>query len=116
EVNQVSPEWTGGVAVGETGALVGIVDESGTNEARLVSAETVRAAAARVQARRASVPQPWLGARGDAVALTPLQLFVTHGWPESEARALLNRQQGVLLTEVAPGTPAALAGLRRGDV
>src|SRR5205085_7965463 len=96
--------------------LVGIVDESATNEARLVAAETVRAAAARVQARRASVPQPWLGARGDAVAMTPLRMFLTRGWPEREARALLNKQQGVLLTDVAPGTPAALAGLRSGDV
>ena len=116
ELGQVSPEWTGGVAFGETGALVGIVDESATNEARLVAAGTVRAAAARVQARRASVPQPWLGARGDAVAMTPLRTFLTRGWPEREARALVSKQQGVLLTDVAPGTPAALAGLRSGDV
>ncbi len=116
EVKQVSHEWAGGVAFGEAGTLVGIVATSDAREARLVSADTVRAAAARVLARRASVPQPWLGARGDSVALAPLDLFVARGWPTREARALLSRRQGVLLTEVAPGTPAALAGLRAGDV
>jgi C-terminal processing protease CtpA/Prc len=69
-----------------------------------------------VLARRASVPQPWLGARGDSVAQSPLGLFVARGWPELEARAMVNRRQGVLLTEAAPGTPAAVAGLRSGDV
>ena len=116
EVEQASPEWGGGVAFDETGALVGIVDESTTRAARVVSATSVRAASARVLARRASVPQPWLGARGDSVALTPLNLFVARGWPELQARALVNRRQGVLLTEVAPGTPAAVAGLRPGDI
>jgi S1-C subfamily serine protease len=116
EVERVSPEWAGGVAFGETGTLVGIVDESDERGAHLVSAETVRAAAARVQARRASVPQPWLGARGDSVATTKFELFVARGWPEQAARMMMNRHQGVLLTEVAPGTPAAVAGLRPGDV
>ena len=116
EIRQVSPEWTGGVAFNESGALIGIVDESDANEARVIAAAAVRAAAARVQARRASVPQAWLGARGDAVTTKTLQFFVLRGWPEQEARALLSRQQGVLLTDVAPGTPAARAGLRSGDV
>lgn len=116
EVEQSSPDWGGGVAFATTGELVGIVNESAARATRLVSAESVRAAAARVLARRASVPQPWLGARGDAVALTPLNLFVARGWPELEARAMVNRHQGVLLTDVAPGTPAAVAGLRSGDI
>ncbi|HEX8180502.1 MAG TPA: PDZ domain-containing protein [Pyrinomonadaceae bacterium] len=116
EAGQVTPEWSGGVAFGETGALVGIVGDSDARAARVASAETVRAAAARVLAHRASVPQPWLGARGDSVALTPLNLFTARGWPELEARALVNRHLGVLLTDVAPGTPAAIAGLRPGDV
>jgi S1-C subfamily serine protease len=76
----------------------------------------VRAAAARVKARRASVPQPWLGARGDAVAATQAQLFVERGWSREQALTLMRRQQGVFLTAVAPGTPAARAGLRPGDV
>jgi S1-C subfamily serine protease len=116
EVEQSSPDWGGGVAFAATGEFFGIVNESAARATRLVSAESVRAAAARVLARRASVPQPWLGARGDAVALTPLDLFVARGWPELEARAMVNRHQGVLLTEVAPGTPAAVAGLRSGDI
>ncbi|HYY42824.1 MAG TPA: PDZ domain-containing protein, partial [Pyrinomonadaceae bacterium] len=116
EAGQVTPEWSGGVAFGETGALVGIVGDSDSRAAHVASAETVRAAAARVLAHRASVPQPWLGARGDSVALTPLNLFTARGWPELEARAMVNRHLGVLLTDVAPGTPAAVAGLRPGDV
>jgi S1-C subfamily serine protease len=115
-VEQTSNEWVGGVAFAETGSLVGIVDESSASAARLVSAETVRAAAARVLARRASVPQPWLGARGDALAGVALDSLLARGWPAPAARTLLNRRQGIFLTDVAPGTPAALAGLRPGDV
>jgi C-terminal processing protease CtpA/Prc len=78
--------------------------------------QTVRAAAERVKSRRASVPQPWLGARGDAVAGSPLEFFVSRGWPRDQAGELLRRRQGVVLTAVVPGTPAARAGLRPGDV
>lgn len=116
ELDRVSPEWAGGVALSETGMLVGIIEESDARATRLMSAETVRGAARRVRARRASVPQPWLGARGDAVAFAPLEQFLTRGWRPEQARLLVNQQRGVLLTSVAPGTPAALAGLRPGDV
>ncbi len=116
EMNHVSPEWAGGVALSETGTLVGIIEESDARATRLMSAETVRGAARRVRARRASVPQPWLGARGDAVAFAPLEQFLTRGWRPEQARLLVSQQRGVLLTSVAPGTPAALAGLRPGDV
>ncbi|MGI9106331.1 MAG: PDZ domain-containing protein [Pyrinomonadaceae bacterium] len=116
ELNHVQPEWTGGVALSETGTLVGIIEESHERATRLLSAESVRGAANRVKTRRASVPQPWLGARGDAVAFAPLDLLIARGWPRDEARTLLQQQRGVLLTSVAPGTPAALAGLRPGDV
>jgi S1-C subfamily serine protease len=116
EVDRVSPEWAGGVALSETGTLVGIIEESDTRATRLMSAETVRGAARRVRARRASVPQPWLGARGDAVAFAPLEQFLTRGWRPEQARLLMSQQRGVLLTSVAPGTPAAHAGLRPGDV
>ena len=116
DVQRVSPEWAGGVALSETGTLVGIIEESDARATRLMSAETVRGAARRVHARRASVPQPWLGARGDAVAFAPLEQFLTRGWRPEQARQLVSQQRGVLLTSVAPGTPAALAGLRPGDV
>ncbi|HYP01110.1 MAG TPA: PDZ domain-containing protein [Pyrinomonadaceae bacterium] len=116
EVEGVSPEWAGGVALSETGMLVGIVEESDARRTRLMSAETVRSAARRVSARRASVPQPWLGARGDALGVAPLEQLLARGWPLDEARLLVSQQRGVLLTSVAPGTPAARAGLRPGDV
>jgi S1-C subfamily serine protease len=116
EVERVSPEWAGGVALSETGTLVGIVEESRAGAARLMSAEVVRGAARRVRERRASVRQPWLGARGDALAFAPLEQLIAGGWTREQARSLLTRQQGVLLTSVAPGTPAAHAGLRPGDV
>ena len=116
QVEQVSPEWAGGVALSEAGALVGIVEQSGGRETRLLSAEAVRGAAARVKARRASVPQPWLGARGDSVADSKPEFFVAQGWPREQAWELMRRQQGVVLTAVAPDTPAARAGLRPGDV
>lgn len=117
ELKGVSPEWAGGVALSETGNLVGIIEESDARATRLLSAEIVRGAARRVRARRASVPQPWLGARGDALTFAPLEQLLASGWPREQARLLLSQQQrGVLLTSVAPGTPAANAGLRPGDV
>ncbi|HEY9402825.1 MAG TPA: PDZ domain-containing protein, partial [Pyrinomonadaceae bacterium] len=53
---------------------------------------------------------------GDALAFAPLEQLLAGGWTREQARSLLTRQRGVLLTSVAPGTPAAHAGLRPGDV
>jgi len=117
EADSIEPDLNGGVALSETGTLVGIIEQgSGGREMRVLPAEMVRGAASRVKARRASVPQPWLGVRGDAVARTPLKFFTVRGWSPEAARQVSNRQSGVLLTAVAPGTPAAVAGLRPGDV
>lgn len=110
--------WAGAVATDEHGAVIGIIAEgaAAAGEKQLVTAEGMRAAEARVKARRASVPQPWLGARGDAVAAAKLGQLLARGWPRENARTLLDKGRGILLTGVAPGTPAALAGLRTGDV
>lgn len=116
QAERATPELIGGVALTESGALVGIIEQGEQREMRVLPAEVIRGAVARVQARRASVPQPWLGARGEAVAGKPLDIFLARGWSRAAAREVLNRQRGVLLTAVAPGTPAALAGLRPGDI
>jgi S1-C subfamily serine protease len=112
-----SPMLTGAVVTNDAGALLGIVSESGAAETRIVPFEVVRSAAKRVLARGASVPQPWLGALGGSIAGRPLDWFVSNGWDKQRAMPLLQGGHGgVLLTSVLPGTPAALGGLRAGDV
>jgi membrane-associated protease RseP (regulator of RpoE activity) len=54
--------------------------------------------------------------RGQAVASTPLAQLLARGWNEEDAALLRAKRFGILLTEVAPNTPAALANLRSGDV
>ncbi|MFL6258002.1 MAG: PDZ domain-containing protein [Pyrinomonadaceae bacterium] len=112
----VSPEWVGAVAANELGEVVGIVSQSRDGLTRILPVATVREACDRVLKQRGTVPQPWLGARGDAVAQAPLQTWVDTGWTPEAARPLIAKRQGVFLTSVAPGTPAALAGLRAGDL
>jgi S1-C subfamily serine protease len=77
---------------------------------------TVRSACDRVLKLRGSAPQPWLGARGDAAFQSPLDTWVNYGWKPELARPLIEKGQGVFLTSVAPGTPAAQAGLKAGDL
>jgi S1-C subfamily serine protease len=112
----LSPAIVGGVALNEAGETVGIVEASEGGKARLIPAAAVRRAAQRVLARRASVPRPWLGVRGEAVAAFPLEKFHSIGWAEVDAAMLKAAHKGIVLTTVAPGTPAALANLRPGDV
>ena len=112
----VSPEWVGAVAANELGEVVGIVSQSRDGETRVVPMTTVREACARVLKLRGTVPQPWLGARGDAAAQAPLYKWKDFGWPQEFARSFIVKSQGILLDSVAPGTPAALAGLRAGDL
>ncbi|HWS55937.1 MAG TPA: PDZ domain-containing protein, partial [Pyrinomonadaceae bacterium] len=116
QADGVTPAWTGAVATTEGGALVGIVAQSGTGETRIVTGEMVRQAVNRVQASRASVPQPWLGVRGDAAFRLPVESWVEKGWPAESALPFIQKRQGVLLTSVPPGTPASAAGLLPGDV
>jgi S1-C subfamily serine protease len=110
------PAFAGAIALNETGGLVGIVEQGGNGEARVIPINEVRRAAMRVLARRASVPQPWLGANGRPVALAGLYGLIANGWRPEQARALLESQQGILLTAIAPNAPASRAGLRPGDV
>ncbi|MDT4952968.1 MAG: hypothetical protein QOJ02_1106 [Acidobacteriota bacterium] len=116
KAQSLSPEIVGGIALNEAGETVGIVETINANVARLIPTGAVRRAAARVLARQASVPRPWLGVRGEAVAAMPLEKFFPGGWSEPEAAALKGKMEGIFLTSVAPGTPAALADLRPGDV
>ncbi|MBA3767001.1 MAG: PDZ domain-containing protein [Acidobacteria bacterium] len=112
----LSPAINGGVALNEAGETVGIVEASSATEARILPAQIVRRAAARVLSRRASVPRPLLGVRGKAVTAASLFQFTSSGWSQAEAVALMGKGQGLLLTSVAPHTPAALADLRPGDI
>jgi S1-C subfamily serine protease/outer membrane murein-binding lipoprotein Lpp len=112
----VSPEWAGAVAAGESGEFVGIVSQSVGGETQIVPLATVRSACDRVLKLRGSAPQPWLGVRGDAASQAPLQTWVSLGWTPETALPHIEKSQGVFLTSVAPGTPAALAGLKPGDL
>lgn len=112
----VSPEWVGAVAANELGDVVGIVSQSRDGQTRVLPVAAVREACERVLKLRGSAPQPWLGARGDAGFKAPLDAWVGLGWTPEAARPLIEKRQGVFLTSVAPGTPAALAGLRAGDL
>jgi S1-C subfamily serine protease len=111
-----SPEWTGAVAVNEAGEVVGIVSQSGSGETQIVPVATIHGACDRVLKLRRSAPQPWLGVRGDAAFQAPLSTWVNLGWKPETALPHIQNRQGVFLTSVAPGTPAAQAGLRPGDV
>jgi S1-C subfamily serine protease len=113
---KLSNAFAGGIALNDAGETVGVVESSDSGEARLMPMALVRRAAERVLARRGNVPQPWLGVRGQAVAFAPLAQFLSRGWTQEEAALLRAKQDGILLTAVAPNTPAALANLRSGDV
>jgi S1-C subfamily serine protease len=114
--SNLSPAINGGVALNDAGETVGIVQASSRTEARILPAQVIRRAAERVLARRASVPRPLLGVSGRAVEAASLFQFTSGGWSQAEAAALMGQGQGLLLTAVAPRSPAALADLRPGDI
>jgi S1-C subfamily serine protease len=113
---KLSPANIGGIAINDQGETLGIVDAVEGNEGTIVPVALVRMAAKRVLARQASVPRPWLGIRGEPIGAVSLERILRVGWELGRARELALKRQGILLTSVAPGSPAALAKLKPGDV
>lgn len=106
----------GGVALNEAGETIGIIDGLQGNEATILPAASIRRAAQRVLEQQASVPRPWLGVRGEAVMALNMTQILNHGWAQDRAAALAGNDRGIMLTSVLPGSPAAKAELRAGDV
>lgn len=113
---RLSPANIGGIAINEAGETLGIVDAVEGAEGSIVPVALVRLAAKRVLARQASVPRPWLGIRGEPLSAASIERLLRVGWEVQRARALTEKRQGILLTSVAPGSPAALAKLKPGDL
>jgi S1-C subfamily serine protease len=113
---KLSPLVIGGVACDAAGNTLGIVDAIEGNDARLVPADNIRAAARRVLEQRTSVPRPLLGVSGEPVEFAARASFLANGWHDDELAELIRQQVGILLTSVMPGTPAAFAKLHSGDV
>ncbi len=106
----------GGVALNEAGETIGIVDGLEGNEASILPAALIKRAAQRVLEQQASVPRPWLGVKGEAITALNLDQIRNHGWELQRAAALAGKHHGILLTSIAPDSPAAKASLRAGDV
>lgn len=111
-----SRDMIGAVAVNDTGETVGIVNAANGTEAQIIPIGAIRRAALRISLRLENKPQPWLGARGEAVAVSTVEQMMFAGWKREAAENLLSKRYGVLLTSVPPDTPAAYADLRAGDV
>jgi S1-C subfamily serine protease len=106
----------GGVVLNAQGETIGMVESSDGTSARIYPVAVLRRAAERVKTRRAKSGQPWLGILGESVATSTLVQLQATGWKRTQAQQLLDKRQGVLLTTVPSGTPAAKANLRPGDV
>ena len=78
----------GGVALNEAGETIGIVDGLEGTEASIIPAALIRRAVERVLEQQASVPRPWLGVRGEAIAALNLDQIRNLGWEMTRAAAL----------------------------
>jgi S1-C subfamily serine protease len=114
--NKFSAANIGGIAINDAGETLGIVDSVEGSEATIVPVALVRRAAERVVTRQASVPRPWLGIQGEPIQALSLKRILEVGWQLERARQLTEKRSGILLTSVAPGSPAALNKLKPGDV
>lgn len=113
---RLSASNIGAVVVNESGETIGIVERINGSEATVLSPAAIRAAAKRVLARQTSVPRPWLGVSGEPIAFATIDRLVRKGWDNQRAVSLFQAQRGILLNAIAPGSPAALAALKAGDV
>jgi len=111
-----TPANIGGIAINDHNETLGIVSAVEGAEATIVPLGLVRMAAKRVTERMASVPRPWLGIQGVPIGVKSLERILRDGWQIDRARALTEKGQGILLTGVLPGSPAARAKLKQGDV
>jgi S1-C subfamily serine protease len=113
---KLSPANIGGIALNEAGETIGIIDAVEGSKATIVPVALVRSAVKRVIARQASVPRPWLGIHGEPVRSLSFERIRGVGWESERARELAEKREGILLTSVAPGSPAAFGRLSPGDV
>jgi Do/DeqQ family serine protease len=106
----INPGNSGGALVDMTGKLAGvptaIFSRSGGSQGIgfAIPANMVRVVVASARSGGKTVQRPWLGARLQAVT------------PEIGESLGLKRPAGALVASVAPGSPAAHAGLKTGDL
>lgn len=113
---RLSQAIVGGVAINDAGETLGIVNGLEGGEASVLPTAMIRRAAQRVLERQASVPKPYLGVKGEAVAELKVDQILTHGWKPDRAAELAYDHRGILVTAIVPGSPADQAALRAGDV
>ncbi|MGH9880924.1 MAG: S1C family serine protease, partial [Pyrinomonadaceae bacterium] len=115
--SKVSAANIGGVAINDAGETLGIVDAVKGTTATILPAALIKGAAKRVLERQASVPRPWLGIRGEPLGAFPIEQLLQHGWESEMASSLADdERRGILLTSVAPASPAFRAALKPGDL
>jgi Do/DeqQ family serine protease len=106
----INPGKSGGALVDLTGKLVGvntaIFSRSGGSQGIgfAIPANMVRVVVASAKSGGAAVKRPWLGAKLQVVT------------PEIADSLGLKRPAGALVANVLPGSPAAAAGLKAGDL